>query len=293
MLSSYSILLPGDHTPRAAADGVVLAEPSVLDAGGSRRVWAHGALSLAADGVTAAARASLPRAVFIAVVTEAGQLAGITGVVGERALFRDPVVEVDSDERGTTLEIPFSIDIEQAFGPLLRDACHVHAAYGRYTSEVRRIDWPLTVSDPGAAGPPRTSMDALLRAHGLCRAGLFGPATEAFSLALRDARIAADLDGAHLHDAACAASRAAAASDGAVRDTLEEQGLRWLRQDLAQLEPLIEQARSAHREGRAARPILRRREALERRRTSALSLDPDLQHLRGLPGWAGVVRALG
>jgi len=296
MLLSSILLLPGELTPPAPAEGVFLSEPSLVWAGGSLpRVWVHGVLRRPVadlDEVDEKARAALPRGVFVASVTEAGQLATITSLVGDRELLVDPVIGVPAPA-GPALQLAFSVDVGATFA-LPRDACHLHASAGRFTSVVRRAEPPRPGGQPAPADrSSRTPMTALLDAHGFCRTGEYASATEAFSAALVDPRIEADLTGAHLYNAACAASLAAAAATGAAaRSALEEQALRWLRDDVARVEPLLSSVLSDRREGRAARLLERRRESLVRRREMARTLDPDLQHLRGCPGWAPVARAM-
>jgi hypothetical protein len=294
MLLRPTLLLESDRTPRAVASGVVLAQPEVVVADhegrSTRRLWLHGVIAVEARLLSSGPRPSLPRGAFLAAVTEAGQISGITSLSGDREVLSSPVAEVD-DERGHGFTMPFSIDLEATLGPLLlRDACHIHVSFERHVSEVLRVALPRG-EPPSTSVGAEAPIDALLRGYALCRAGWFTPALGPLVQALADPRIAADVDGAHLYNAACAASLSAAASAGAVREELERQGLDLLREDRARLAPLLDAAAQGPREGRGARALARRREALKHRVDMVDGLDPDLAHLRSLPGWAAAAGA--
>ena len=139
---------------------------------------------------------------------------------------------------------------------------------------------------------PRDTEEALGTAYLLCQRGEHARAIPLYRTVLSVPAVRADLEVAHLYNAAAAASCAAERTeDPAAREALLREGLGWLEEDLRRrrerLSALEAEAASPARDARleAFRADLRRH--LARAREG----DPDLAALRGAPGFAELVGA--
>jgi hypothetical protein len=221
MRSTWPLLKETSATPPAAGVGLAIAPPTRC---ARDSAWIHGRLTVAAAGREE--RLAWLRSLFVTVVSEAWQVPIVASLARNSAPLADPAWTEASPGAAS---LAFSIDLAATVAPeaLQPDALYVHLSAREHASAV------VVVPADRALEPvaPRVAADLLLQARALRRDGLEAEAAAVFARALADAAIAADVDGAWLHEAACAASLASASAPAAERASLIASATRWLEQD--------------------------------------------------------------
>lgn len=202
MKTSVPILWPSRSTP-AASGGLRLAIGPRDEVG----AWIHGALP---------AGAAL-RDLFIIAVSEANQQAFVAPLLGQEGFLQEPGEVAAFGVHTSTLFDLFD-------GRFL-----VHAAAGDLLSNVALLERAAAPELPAAGDAPG---DGLIAAYDHAFHGRSFEAVEAFRAAFAEKRVEEELDAAHRYNAACAASRAAAAPQGKRAGELRELALSWLEADL-------------------------------------------------------------
>lgn len=213
------------------------------------------------------------RSLFVSAVREESQGARITGLLRGPFLLREPP---------SSREIPFSFNLFETLKmEPVPGAYHVHLSARQYGSTVIRV--VFAPSGAPARTPPATPVDHLIVAHTRCSAGSFMDAIPHFAAALAAPALAADLERPTLHNAACAAARAAKSAADEAREALSQIALGWAAEALQQARALEGELRATNAEARLS--------SLQQIIEATLILDPDLAALRAHPGWeARVIR---
>jgi hypothetical protein len=252
------IFFPSRHTP-APAVGLFLS----ASVHGERGGFVHGAY---ADFLVSDPAETFLAAIDLAAISESNQVAQLGRLVKAK-LATPPAWEKLRRGFDDLCRVSFSIHTSLAFaGPLQRESIYLHAMLGELLSPPAT----LRFGNPPLEEPGALPGDLLLCAYDAALAGRWTESSKAFQQALAVPAVAADLDGAHRYNAACAAARA--------KD--EKLALRLLAEDHA--------ARAEHHTRETRRALLAPGSAAEEARIDALfrghaahrRADPDLQ---GLP----------
>lgn len=287
------IFLPSSLTPEPTAPGIALRGPSP---GGSPR-WLHGALVLdEADLATHTAGAWLG-SLFVAAIPRDGDSARVAPLGGGRAFFQPHGKPCELPGGGHGYRLAFAFDLEAVLGlSLAAGRHHVFVSARHHRSVPVEIEMNGNAAEPAVftdASPAKTTVDHLLQACALARAGEWARAVEEYAPALADPEVSGDLDGAYLYNAACAAARAVLADQGRDAEPRLGHALAWLREDLAKRRDTLARRLLAAFDAEVAdgKPGEAQADAGELRASMlehfswARREDPDLETLRPLSGF--------
>jgi hypothetical protein len=232
------VFVRSSFTPQADAPGLfVCCAPEHRGRGGKAAVWVHGALVVEnRDTDPRDLQDTWLRSLDVLVVAEANELPTMLPLTMDPALLQLHVARHRTVD-GELVSLPFSFDLAALLGESLPDdSLWLRLSARDFCAGPMRIAFSREANSTGLVashteGAHHQAADALLRAYDAMAADRPESAVEAFSVALADSRLAADLDCPHL------LSAARSASDATTRElrvdevvSLRSLSIRWLEQ---------------------------------------------------------------